>query len=209
MCTRCFKEYHVHGQQSHRKIRYQGGVTWPNFYWWSQKKLLKLCINKHNIHSWTNSEMEYGTSDLGKPGEKIRVDQEKCEVPKKETSQHSLSSTQLFNTVTSSRIAAGLACLGAAGCLMGCGLGYRSIRQSIADSVRLSMWAALHLNLCRAFPEAYAWVSLHLCELCGDVAPGSCLRAWALWEGTQRQPTSYQSWTCPVENFPFLTLGRD
>ena len=112
MCTRCSKEYHVHGQQSHRKIRYQGGVTWPNFYWWSQKKLLKLCINKYNIHSWINSGMEYGTSDLGTPGEKSRVDQEKCEVPKKETSPHSLSSTQLFNTVTSSRIAAALACLG-------------------------------------------------------------------------------------------------
>lgn len=56
--------------------------------------------------------MEYGTSDLGIPGEKSRVDQEKCEVPKKETSQHSLSSTQLFNTVTSSRIAVALAGLG-------------------------------------------------------------------------------------------------
>ena len=76
---------------------------------------------------------------------------------------------------------------------MGCGLGYHGIRQSIANSIRLSMSAAHHLNLFRAFPGVYAWASLHICELFRDVAPGSHLRAWALWEGIQRHPTSYQS----------------
>lgn len=56
--------------------------------------------------------MEYGTSGLGTPGEESRVDQEKCEVPKKETRQHSLSSSLLFNMVTSSWTAVAVACLG-------------------------------------------------------------------------------------------------